>query len=141
MRKMMYGVILLAFVISGCATTPSFREAEEASPHATLTFQSYMGIGNALLVVELNGQRPDAWKLNFHRFLTPPGHTTVLLTTCQSPKFGYIGSAMVSIDAEANRTYNFTRDVKKDAVVLTVTRDDGNVVYQGNMSLDPGYCN
>lgn len=134
-------VLILILFLSGCGTTSSFREANQGMPHATLKLPSYMGIGNALLVEEINGEPPSAWKMTHHQFLVSPGHIVLLLKSCQSPKYGYIGSGMVKIDVEAGRTYSFTIDLLKDSIVLKVTRDDGGIVYSNDMALDPGYCN
>ena len=140
MKKILLLVLSYVFAVSGCVTAPSFHEADSSSPHAVLKFQSYMGIGNALTVIEINGHVPDSLKWNYHHFQVSPGHVSVLVESCQSLRNGYIGSAIVDIDVEANRTYSFTRDIQKDGIVLTVTRDDGYVFYHANMSLDPGYC-
>ena len=140
MKKILLLILCYVFAVSGCVTDPSFHEADSSSPHAVLRFQSYMGIGNALTVIEINGHTPDSLKWNYHRFQVSPGRVSVLVESCQSLKNWYIGSAVVDIDVEANRTYSFTRDLQKDSIVLTVTRDDGYVVYHANMSLDPGRC-
>ncbi len=134
-------VLASILLMSGCATTSSFREANQSMPHAILKFQSVVGIGNALTVLEINGEPPAYWKMNYHKFLVPPGHVVLLLKSCLSPRYGYIGSDLVQIDVEAERTYSFTRDILKDSIVLKVTRDDGDVVYTNNMAVDPGYCN
>ena len=130
-------IFSLSFLLCGCATV-SFHEPNESMPHATLIFESFMGIGNAVRVCEINGLPPDAWKINYHKFLVPPGTVIVLIDVCEQ-QVGGAASDVIKIEAEEGHAYYFSREAKDRFIDFIVKNDNNEVIYKKEVEMNKSY--